>query len=181
MSAVCMSVALASVFLWTGLSKMTNLEATASTIRALHASLKWSRHVAALIALAEVAAAVGLVFAPNSLFTVVTVCTLAGSFALAGCLAVVRKDRIRCYCFGTSPAGAYLGWKQLAALPLWMGAAIFLYRNTSTSSLVTKAILLVAIAVLLTSAKTFELWREVRESRDDRLSAQEMYLWLPQR
>lgn len=67
----------------------------------------------------EASAAVGLAIAPARLFPYLLVAILAVAFACAGGWALVTGRRIECGCFGSS-RGRPLGWRQLAALPLWL-------------------------------------------------------------
>jgi hypothetical protein len=68
------------------------------------------------------------------------------------------------------------------ALPAWLGAALVLgYGAPQSPSLATGALLFAASGLALAALKVPELRQAVREARDDRISAQEMYVWLPQR
>jgi len=78
--------------------------------------------VAALVPLAEIAAAVGLVAAPRSAVSALLVGGLGVAFAGAALEAMRRGERIRCACYGRS-GDAALGPRQLVALPVWLAVA----------------------------------------------------------
>jgi hypothetical protein len=78
--------------------------------------------VAALVPLAEVAAAIGLVAVPQSAVSALLVGGLGAAFAGAGLVAMRRGGRIRCACYGRSGDTA-LGPRQLATLPVWLAVA----------------------------------------------------------
>jgi hypothetical protein len=165
-----------------GLEKVINLAPTVSTVFALGIPAKCTDRIAPLVALSEVAIAFGVLFAPHSLWTQAGVAALGGAFALAGLTAIIRKKRIRCNCFGSGGAGAYLGYPQILALPAWVGSALILhYGATGPPSLATNAFLFAAVGMTITALKAVALWRAVGDARADRISAQEMYIWLPSR
>jgi hypothetical protein len=78
--------------------------------------------VAALVPLAEVAAAVCLVAAPRSVVSILLVGGLGIAFAGAALVAMRRGERIRCACYGRS-GDAHLGPRQLVAVPVWLAVA----------------------------------------------------------
>jgi len=182
LAALSVAVVTAAFLLWAGLEKLTDLPATASTVSALGVPAKLASRIAGVVPLSEVAVALGVLFVPGSGWSLAAVAALAGAFALAGLVAVLRKRRIRCNCFGSGAAGAYLGPAQILALPAWVGGALILhYGIPETPPLATGALLLAAAGLATATLKAAALWQAVREARGDRVSAQEMYLWLPPR
>ena len=181
-AAMSAAVVMAALLLRAGVEKSADLPATASTIAALGIPAEWADRAAGVVALLEVGTALGVLFAPGSGWTLAGVAALAGAFAVAGLVAVLRKRRIRCNCSGPGAAGAYLGPAQILALPAWAGAALFMYYGVREAlPLATGALLLAAAGLAIATLKAAALWQAVREARGDRLSAQEMYLWLPPR
>jgi hypothetical protein len=181
-AAMSAAVVMAALLLRAGVEKSADLPATASTIAALGIPAEWAHRAAGVMALVEVGTALGVLFAPGSGWTLAAVAALAGAFALAGLVAVLRKSRIRCNCFGSGAAGAYLGRAQILALPAWIGGALLLhYGHPETLPLASGALLLAAAGLATATLKVAALWQAVREARGDRVSAQEMYLWLPPR
>lgn len=177
---ISVAVGMAAILLWAGLEKFNNLPATASTLAALGIPARWADRASGLVPLSEVATALGVLFAPGSRCTLAGVLALGGAFALAGLVAVLRNERIRCNCFGSGAAGAYLGPAQILALPAWAGAALILhYGVPERPPLATGALLFAAVALAITTLKAAALRQAVRDARGDRVSAQEMYLWLP--
>jgi hypothetical protein len=182
LAAMSTAAVVAAFLLGAGLAKVTNLPATASTVSALGIPAKWADRAAGLVPLSEIAVAFCVLFAPNSPWTLVGVVALGGAFALAGLVAMLRKERIRCNCFVSVAAVAFLGPAQILALPVWLGAAlILLYGVPLHQPLATGALLFAAAGLALAALKVPALWQAVREARGDRVSAQEMYVWLPPR
>jgi hypothetical protein len=170
---------MAVVLLWAGLAKCANLDGFAATLQALGVPAPWSRRVAGLVPLSEVLTALSVLFAPHWRGTPVAVVALGGAFALAGLVAVVRRQRIRCHCFGAA-TGGYLGRTQVLALPAWVGGAAILDLSFPTPlPLTAGAALFAASGLAIATLKAAALRTVVHEARGDRLSAQEMYLWLP--
>ena len=181
-AAMSTAMVMAAVLLWAGLEKIVDLRATASTVSALGVPARWADRAAGVVPLAEVVTALGVLFAPHSRGALAGVVALGGAFALAGLVAMLRKERIRCNCFGSSGAGVYLGAAQILALPAWLGAALILHYGAAQSPpLTTGALLFAAVGLAIATLKVPILWQAVREAHGDRVSAQEMYVWLPPR
>src|SRR5262245_20930128 len=177
---LCVAVVMAAVLLWAGLAKFTNRGGFASTLEALGVPAAWSHFAAGLVPLAEVLAALGVVFVPHSLWTLSAVVALGGAFALAGLVAGLRKEWIRCNCFGSGATGGYLGRAQILALPAWVGGAWILdYALPTPWPLATGASAFAAAGLAIATSQAVALRKAVREARGDRLSAEEMYVWLP--
>jgi hypothetical protein len=178
---LCVAMVMAAVLLWAGLAKFTNPGGIASTLQALGVPATWSHRVSGLIPFSEVVTALGVLFAPHSLWTLVAVVALGGAFALAGFVAALRKERIPCHCFSSGATGGYLGLTQILALPAWVGAAAILYCGIPIPlPLATGASLFAAAGLAIATLNAVALRKVVREARGDRLSAEEMYAWLPQ-
>ena len=76
-----------------------------------------------VVPVVEIAAGAALVASPRSVATTVVVAGLGAAFAGAALLALHRGERIRCACYGPGGDGE-LGWRQLVALPAWLGVAV---------------------------------------------------------
>jgi hypothetical protein len=173
-------VILAAVLLRAGLEKVSDLRAFASTVSALGIPDRWAERAAGVVPLAEAATALGVLFVPRSRWTLAGLVALGCAFALAGFVAVLRKKRIRCNCFGSGTAGTFLGPAQMMALPAWLGAALILnYGVPEDPPLATGALILAAVGLTTAAFRVSALWQAVLEARGDRFSAQEMYVWLP--
>jgi|SRR5271166_1319172 len=178
---LCVAMVMAAVLLWAGLAKFTNLGGITSTLQALGVPAMWSRRASGLVPSSEVLTALCVLFAPHSRWTLVAVVALGGAFALAGLVAVLRKQRIRCHCFGSSAAGGYLGLMQVVTLPAWVaGVSILYYGFPTTLPLAGGASIFAASGLAIATLKVVALRKVVSEARGDRLSAKEMYAWLPQ-
>ncbi len=172
--------ALAAVLLWAGLEKARSPASMAATLRQLGLSEDASLRGVALLASAEVAAAIGLIFLPGSAVTLVGVVVLAAAFAGAGVVALRRTDPVACSCFGPFGRGR-LGWSQIIAFPLW-GAGALLVRDavgTASPSFAEAALALVSVGLVLAALRAWPLVGAWRQARADRRSAQEMLVWLP--
>jgi hypothetical protein len=177
---LCAALVMAAVLLWAGLAKFTYLGGIAATLQALGVPAGWSRRAAGLVPVAEVLTALGVLFAPHARWTLAAVVALGGAFAWAGLVAVLRKERIPCHCFGAGAPGGYLGRTQILALPVWAGGALVLhYGIPSPLPLATAASLFAAAGLAIATVQAVLLRKVVRAARGDRLSAEEMYLWLP--
>lgn len=176
--AMSVAVVVSALLLWAGFGKLVSLSEAASTASAIGIPVSWGHGIAVAIALWEVGTALGVLWAPGSPWIAASVMALGTVFALAGLAAVLRKQRIRCHCFG---AGApYLGAAQIVALPAWIGAAVILYDGLpEIAPVATGACLLAGAGLAIAALRCVALWRAVGEARGDRLSAQEMYVWLP--
>ncbi len=173
------ALAMACVLLWAGLEKARNLSSAASAMAQLGVPATGARAAAALLAAVEVAVALGLVFRPGSVATLAGVLGLAGAFAVAGLIALRRNAQIRCGCFG--PYGdASLGMNQVAALPFWLGGVALLWLEGPGESPQAESASLLAMAGLAMAAvRAANALKVARHARDDRRSAEEMFLWLP--
>jgi hypothetical protein len=180
--AMSVAVVLPALLLWAGIGKLVSLSDTASTVSAIGVPAKWGRGAAVAVALWEVGTALGVLWAPGSPWIAASVMALGTVFALAGLVAVLRKQRIRCHCFGAGGAGAWLGPAQIIALPAWISAAAILHHGLpEILPLATGACLLAGVGFAVAALKSVALWHAVGEARGDRLSAREMYVWLPSR
>jgi hypothetical protein len=175
--ALGVAAAMAAVLLWAALSKITHLPGVASTVEALGIPGAWSRRVAVGIAVSETITALAIVFAPQSAWTATAILVLGATFALAGLIALLRKEQIRCNCFGLDSRGSYLGFRQMLALPAWLAGAWILYSNPLP--LTATAPLFAVVGVINAALKALSLRRWYTEARGDRISAEQMYLWLP--
>jgi hypothetical protein len=180
--AMSVAVVLSALLLWAGFGKLISLSDAASTASAIGVPVSWGRGAAVVVALWEVGMALGVLWAPGSPWIAASEIALGTVFALAGLVAVLRKQRIRCHCFGAGAAGAYLGPAQIIALPGWIGTAVILHLALpEVWPVPTAACLLAVVTLAIAALKSVELWRAAGEARGDRLSAQEMYVWLPSR
>lgn len=70
----------------------------------------------------EILAGLDLAIAPNWLSSLL-VGSLAISFAVAAAIALTKRLRVNCACFGTA-LSMRLGWRQLVLLPIWILVAV---------------------------------------------------------
>jgi Methylamine utilisation protein MauE len=115
----------------------------------------------------EASAAVGLAIAPARLFPYLLVAILAVAFACAGGWAIVTGRRIECGCFG-SPRGRPIGWRQLAALPLWLASSATAAVWVSPWSLATGLGLLSSFVITVIAIRAARLITYRRTLRWDR-------------
>src|SRR5688572_4288388 len=98
--ALAVTLGMASALLWAGLEKVGHLSSVAAMLHQLGMPEIGARVVAPLVVAAELSVALGLFFRPSSVVTLTGVLALAAAFAISGLIALVRKQRIRCGCFG---------------------------------------------------------------------------------
>jgi len=173
-----LSLALAGVLLWSGLDKLRDRVPNAATLRRLGVTARLAGPAAGGVALLEVVVALGLVWRPGATWVLAGVAALATAFAAAGALALRQDEPIHCSCF--AGAGGRLGWRQLALLPAWLAAATWLHA-APVAPAASAAARFAFVALALASLRAAVVWRARGEARGDRLSATEMYAWLPQR
>jgi hypothetical protein len=110
-----------AVLAWAGLEKIRNPASLTATVRALGAPARLAVTAAVVIPAAELVAVVSITAGVPSEIPAALVAALGTAFAVAGVLALRTRTAISCACFGASERS--LGWAQVAALPLWLGAA----------------------------------------------------------
>src|ERR1041385_7059798 len=149
------------------------------TIRRL--GLDGSARAAALLLIAvELAIGVALLFRPDAAWTQMGVVTLATAFAAAGVLAIQRRESIPCSCFGS--AARPLGRAQLIAfVPFVAAAALLRLFIRQAPPPAEGAALFASVSLVIAIRAAWPAWAEFRQSRSDRRSAEETYLWLPSR
>lgn len=175
---LAVTLGMASALLWAGLEKVGHLSSVAAMLHQLGMPEIGARVVAPLVVAAELSVALGLFFRPSSVVTLTGVLALAAAFAISGLIALVRKQRIRCGCFGPH-GGAHLGKNQLAAFPLWFGAVMLVWSYGPThSSDWQGASGLAVVALMMAALRGVNSLRAAHEARGDRRSAQEMLVWL---
>jgi uncharacterized membrane protein YphA (DoxX/SURF4 family) len=176
---VAVTLLMASTLLWAGLEKARSLRSVARTLHRLGMPESGSRLVAPLVVAVELGVALGLIYRPRSIVTLTGVLALATAFAISGFMALRRKEKIRCGCFGPH-GGAHLGWNQLASLPVWFSAVALVWLNgpTHSSDDGQGASGLAVVALLMAVLRGVSSLRAAHEARGDRRSAQEMFVWL---
>jgi hypothetical protein len=168
-------VALATVFVWAGLSKSLAVGGLADSIERLGFGAALAKPVAVTVIGAELTAAIGLFVFPSSIWPRALVGLLAAGFAIAGLMAVGSKRRIACACFGNLGRGL-LGWRQVLLLPLWLGLAGLAQWQppgwTMQEGLVIFAFALLALVV----PRLPRHLRMVRRLREDRVALAPSYV-----
>jgi hypothetical protein len=167
---------MAGVLLWAGLEKARAVTPFASALQQLGGWAAITPLLARIVIAVELLTAVGLIYRP-SLLALAAVTALAVTFAGAGLIAIVRRQRIACGCFG--PLGSrVLGREQLVALPLWLGGTAFVAWQGTTPAVLSGTRLLVAIALVMMTLRAAVALREAVAASGDRRTASEMYVWL---
>jgi hypothetical protein len=175
------ALAMATVLLWAGLEKSRNLALIAATVKEIGFSSALAFPVALLIAIAEIAIALALLFRPDSTVTHASVVLLAGLFALVGLIAMRSGKQIRCHCFGARGNGQ-LGKSQLIALIGWLaGVALLRLGGLEAPAFSIAVVYLAATCLVIASVRAVAILKALLEARGDRVSAQEMYRWLQSR
>lgn len=177
--ATASALAMGAVLLWAGLEKARDPASTSAMLRSLGLPLRLAWPAAILVMAMEISVGVAVLFRPGSTPTHIGVASLAGVFALAGLIAMRSDEPICCNCFGAGGKG-YLGVTQLIALLPWLaGAMILRLAAQGTQSLSTGAVYFAITSLVIAAARGIGVRKAQLEARGDRLSAQEMYKWLP--
>lgn len=177
--ALVTAAAISAVLLSAALAKLRAPRAIEETIRRLGFD-RSARAGALLLIAGEGVVGVALLFRPDAVWTQIGVVMLAASFCIAAAVAIWRRQSISCSCFGS--VARPLGRRQLIAfLPFATAAGVmrlFIHEAPPPST----AMALFASVSLVTAIRAaWPAWIEWRQSRSDRRSAEEMYLWLPSR
>ena len=168
---------ISALLFWTGLEKLRQITNFSKTIVDLGIGMKFAALlVASLVCIVELVTAVMLVFCPYSLATPTLVCGLGIAFGIAGIIALAKKEDVVCNCYGRS--STMLGWKQIRLIPVWTAMAVVVYFSHARS-FSESCIWFAAASLLIAVVKMVPLVREMLIARGDRLSAKEMYIWLP--
>jgi uncharacterized membrane protein YphA (DoxX/SURF4 family) len=179
--ATAIALSMAGVLLWAGLEKLRDLNPVVSTIRGLGVPHQLAARGAVFLATAEIAVALGLMFAPHATWTLAGVTALAATFASAGVLALRHDAPIRCSCFGPGGQGR-LGWAQIAMVGPWLAAAAVVRWGTPDPlPLPTGAGRFMVVALALSCLRVGTVATAWLAARDDRRSAEEMFAWLRSR
>lgn len=176
----CISITMAAVLFWAGLTKLQNIKRTAAVFSSFEFSLGKSYFFTILLIVLELASALGLVFVPHSGLVQLGVFALATVFAVAGFWALHTDRKIQCSCLGLSNYGL-LGWNQLIAYIPWLGgiSAVHFFppRIYEFNLFNIGSVKLVIIILFLTGIQAAVLWKMTRLARADRICAEEMFGW----
>lgn len=107
-----------AVLLWAGLEKARDRRPLASTLAGLGVSRRLADIGSIAVPAAELAT-VAIIIAGGPRYLGGTfLIVLGASFAAAGALSKLTRRQVTCACFGST--ASELGWRQPAALPLWL-------------------------------------------------------------
>jgi hypothetical protein len=157
----------ASVLIWAGAWKM----AQPLTIRGTMRELGLPEPLAVALAPIELGTGLALMLVPGARETVILVLAVAGLFAAAGALAIIRKVRVDCACFGPEWV-AQLGWRQILLFPVWAAVAAVSVTNDGSLSIEDRSELVsgwvtmlsaFAAALLLVRGREHRTLRRLRE------------------
>lgn len=175
--AIAAAALMAAVLLRAASEKIRRPRELAGTIGRLGVPERLALPAALLVALAELAAAVLLLFRPGSMAAQLGVVSLAALFALAGLIALRSDEPIACSCFGAG--SGQLGLRQTLWFFAWAGGATLLFVVRPVVAMPTGAALLAAAALAIAAIRAIEVRKAMTEGRGDRRAAEEMYEWLP--
>jgi len=175
--AIAAALMTAAVLLRAAVGKVRRPGDLAATMTHLGVPRVVTAPAAAVLISAELATAAALLFRPDAGLTQIAVVTLAAVFAAAGLRAMQLGEQVACNCFGAG-SGA-LGLRQVLLLIPWAAAAAILRFGARAPSVQTGAAFFAAIALGIAALEGIGVIRGMREARDDRRSAEEMYEWLP--
>lgn len=154
-----------AIVYYAALSKLWNPSPLRAMLGALDVPAPQVRVFAAAIVGIELTA-VGLVVAGVSRALIAaTFVTLGAAFAVAGIRALSLNRVIPCACFGRP--GAALGWRQVAASPLWVVVA-FAATEMPSFSPSCRGLALTAGTAALAGLRSVDGLRGWRDARNDR-------------
>lgn len=162
-------IAVAGVLIVSAAAKLRSPAAFRSVLRELGVSA--TRVGWAAICSAELLVAVLVLVPVEPVIPAAATAVLGSLFAAAGLYGLRRSHDIRCACFGTGHAGR-LGRPQLAALPLWLLAALGMTWWQPSGSSEPAALVATALLIVLT-VQLVPLVRAMRSARADRLAVAE--------
>jgi len=171
---------MAVVLLYAAVAKFASSAPLVETLERLGLPPFLARAAAPLVPWAELAVGAALVFRPDSLAVQTGLLILASLFAIAGLVAFRLKEPVPCSCFGTGGSGT-LGPRQTIAFVFWVAGVAVLRRADIAPFFDVGAAQFAAVALSIATVRAAVLARLWIEGRGDRLSAQEMYAWLPSR
>jgi hypothetical protein len=174
------ALVMAALLLFAAVAKLASSAPLAETLERLGLPTPLARAAAPLVPWAELAVGTAVVFRPDSLAAQAGVVILAASFAIAGLVAFRLKEPVPCSCFGTGGGGT-LGLRQTIAAVLWVGGVVLVRRGHIAQSFDLGAAKFAVVALSVAAARVVMLAKLWIEGRGDRLSAREMYAWLPSR
>jgi hypothetical protein len=112
-------LALASVLLLAGFSKVVRPRDLRQVLVDLGLANRLAGAATAVVIATEIAAGGALLTLPAQAWPRAVALVLAAGFADAGAIALLRRERIVCHCFGSLGSGS-LGRRQIALLPVWL-------------------------------------------------------------
>ncbi|TMR99084.1 hypothetical protein EJK15_08955 [Nonomuraea basaltis] len=115
---------MAFLLLYAAAQKLSSPSSFRQTLTAL--KVPSPKIISVFVPLVEIGTAFSLIAIPHELTTSALVAGLGLSFAAAALTALVRKQNIRCACYGQA-GEANLGARQLMALPAWLAVAVMSY------------------------------------------------------
>lgn len=118
-----------------------------------------------------------VVLAPRSAIVETCVAAAFGAFALVGCLALVRRRRIECGCFGAIRTGR-LGVQQLGQLPFALSIAFLAMPNAprlAPLNLIVVLLLVELLAAAVVLSSFLPTWRALRLTRASLASARSFH------
>jgi len=174
------ALVMAAVLFFAAVAKVASSAPLVDTLERLGLTPFLARAAAPLVPWAELTVGVAVVFRPDSVAVQMGVVILAGCFAIAGLLAFRLKEPVPCSCFGTG-GGGKLGSRQTIAFFLWAAGVVVVRRAHIAPALDVGAAQFAAVALSIAAARAVAPVRLWIEGRGDRLSAREMYAWLPSR
>ena len=155
------------IMIWAGAAKLTAREDFVRTLQGLGFATSQARWVAVVLPTLEVATGILIQVYPTELISRLAVLSLGMLFATAGVIALQRNLHIDCACLG-APGGSRLGWRQIAALPLWASAIALMSLPMALPRLPERALdaaVVTSMLAMLQARLVVSAWLQARMDR----------------
>ena len=145
------TVAVGGLLLFAGAVKIVSPSGLTDTLMQLGFGSTWARSLARFVPVLELLGGLAVVVI-RGIVGATFVLSLGLLFLVAGLLAVVRRTRADCNCFGTHLLDGQLGARQVWQLPLWIVVATIVASTPEVTF--DRRVLALGISALLACAAT---------------------------
>lgn len=153
------------VLAWAGLEKARDRKPLTGVIAEMGIPQQFAGFATAALVIAELATVLIVIAGVPAYFSALLLALLGLCYAGAGAWSLLSGKDVSCACFGA--AERRLGWRQLAALPLWLLASWSVTRMPA-GRMTDRLAIAAAAFVLLTILRAIPALRRSAAARQDR-------------